>query len=51
MQVPESGVPAKIARMEEEAKARATWQLEQATRERERQQRERETAERERRGR
>jgi chromosome segregation ATPase len=51
MQVPESGVPAKIARMEEEAKARAAWQLEQATRERERQQREREAAERERRGR
>jgi hypothetical protein len=48
MQVPESGVPEEIARIEAEAKARAGWQLEQAARERERQQREREAAARER---
>jgi hypothetical protein len=46
--VPQSGVPAKIAHMESEAKARATWQREQATRDRERLQRERQAAERER---
>jgi hypothetical protein len=48
MRVPESGVARKLARIEAEAKERARWQLEQATRERERVQREREAAERER---
>jgi len=48
MRVRQSGVLEKVARMEEEAKARARWQREQAARERERQQREREAAERER---
>ena len=51
MRVRQSGVLEKVARMEEEAKARARWQREQAARERERQQREREAAERERSGR
>lgn len=46
--VPQSGVPAKVAHMEAEAKARASWQQEQATRERERRERERQAAERER---
>jgi hypothetical protein len=46
--VPQSGVPAKIAHMEAEAKARATWQQEQATRDRELKERERKAAERER---
>lgn len=46
--VPQSGVPAKIAHMEAEAKARATWQQEQATRDRERKERERQAGERER---
>jgi hypothetical protein len=46
--LPQSGVLEKVARMEAEAKARASWQREQAARDRERQQREREAAERER---
>lgn len=49
MRVRQSGMLEKVARMEEEAKARARWQREQAARERERQQREREAGERERR--
>jgi hypothetical protein len=48
MRVRQSGVLEKVARMEEEAKARARWQREQTARERDRQQREREAAERER---
>lgn len=48
MRVPQSRVLEKLARIEAEAKERARWRLEQATRERERQQREREAAERER---
>ena len=44
----QSGVLEKIARLEAQAKERAKWQLDQATRERERLQREREAAERER---
>jgi hypothetical protein len=48
MRVPQSRVLEKLARIEAEAKERARWQLEQATRERERHQREREAAERER---
>jgi hypothetical protein len=51
MRVRQSGVLEKVARLEEEAKARARWQREQAARERERQQREREAGERERSGR
>ena len=46
--VPQSGVPAKIARIEAEAKAKATWQQDQAARDRERKERERQAAERER---
>jgi len=46
--VPQSGVPAKIAHIEAEAKARATWQQEQATRDRELKERERKAGERER---
>jgi hypothetical protein len=46
--VPQSGVLEKVARIEAEAKERASWQHERAVRERERQQREREAAERER---
>ena len=46
--VPQSGVPAKIARIEAEAKAKATWQQEHAARERERRERERQAGERER---
>ena len=48
MRVSQSGVLEKIARIEAQAKERAKWQLDQATRERERLQREREAAERER---
>ena len=46
--VPRSGVAEKVARIEGEAKARASWQREQDRLERERQQRERGAAERER---
>jgi hypothetical protein len=46
--VPGSGVGQKVARIEAEAKAKASWQREQDRLERERQQRERETAQRER---
>ena len=46
--VPQSGVPTKIAHMEAEAKARASWQQEQANRERVRKERERQAGERER---
>lgn len=46
--IPQSAVLERVARMEAEAKARAAWQREHATRERERQHRERGAAERER---
>jgi hypothetical protein len=46
--LPRSGVLEKVRRLEDEEKARAQWQLDQATRERERLQRERQAAERER---
>ena len=46
--VPRSGVVEKVARIEGEAKARASWQREQDRLERERHQRERAAAERER---
>lgn len=48
MNLPHSGVPEKLARLEEIEKERARWLREQAARDRERQQREREAAERER---
>lgn len=48
MRVPRSGVVEKIARIEAEAKARASWQREQDRLERERQQRERDAAQRDR---
>jgi hypothetical protein len=46
--LPQSGVLEKLGQMEAEAKARASWQREQAARDRERQERERQAAERER---
>ena len=46
--LPHSGVPEKLARLEETEKERARWLREQAARDRERQQKEREAAERER---
>jgi hypothetical protein len=48
MSLPHSGVPEKLARLEETEKERARWLREQAARDRERQQKEREAAERER---
>lgn len=48
MSLPHSGVPEKLARLEETEKERARWLREQAVRDRERQQKEREAAERER---
>lgn len=48
MSLPHSGVPEKLARLEEIEKERARWLREQAARDRERQQKEREAAERER---
>jgi hypothetical protein len=48
MILPHSGVPEKLARLEEIEKERARWLREQAARDRERQQKEREAAERER---
>jgi hypothetical protein len=48
MSLPHSGVPEKLARLEEFEKERARWLREQAARDRERQQKEREAAERER---
>jgi hypothetical protein len=48
MSLPHSGVPEKLARLEEIEKERARWLREQATRDRERQQKDREAAERER---
>ena len=48
MSLPHSGVPEKLARLEESEKERARWLREQAARDRERQQKEREAAERER---
>jgi hypothetical protein len=48
MSLPHSGVPEKLARLEQIEKERARWLREQATRDRERQQKEREAAERER---
>ena len=48
MSLPHSGVPDKLARLEETEKERARWLREQAVRDRERQQKEREAAERER---
>jgi hypothetical protein len=48
MSLPHSGVPEKLARLEESEKERARWLREQAVRDRERQQKEREAAERER---
>lgn len=48
MSLPHSGVPEKLARLEEIEKERARWLREQAVRDRERQQKEREAAERER---
>jgi hypothetical protein len=48
MSLPHSGVPEKLARLEEAEKERARWLREQAVRDRERQQKEREAAERER---
>lgn len=48
MNLPRSGVPEKLARLEEIEKERARWLREQAARDRERQQKEREAAERER---
>ena len=48
MSLPHSGVPEKLARLEETEKERARWLREQAVRDRERQQKDREAAERER---
>jgi hypothetical protein len=48
MSLPHSGVPEKLARLEETEKERTRWLREQAARDRERQQKEREAAERER---
>jgi hypothetical protein len=48
MNLPHSGVPEKLARLEESEKERARWLREQAARDRERLQKEREAAERER---
>ena len=48
MSLPHSGVPEKLAHLEQTEKERARWLREQAARDRERQQKEREAAERER---